>query len=119
MSRSTPPSKIFPERLKHARKLRGLSQVELANRSGLQSSAISHFETKARRPSFENLRRLADALDVTTDFLLGRVDDPQALGAADRLHRHIDELTADDKEFAEDMLEQLAKRAKARRQKEP
>jgi len=118
MSESTPPSEIFSERLKSARELRDLTQSELAKRSGLQASAISHFETKARKPSFDNLRRLADALDVTTDFLLGRADDPHALGAADRLHRHIDHLSTDDKEFAEDMLERLAKRAKSRRERE-
>ncbi len=118
MSESTPPSEIFSERLKSARELRDLTQSELAKRSGLQASAISHFETRARKPSFDNLKRLADALDVTTDFLLGRVDDPHALGAADTLHRHIDQLSADDKELAEDMLETLAKRAKSRRERE-
>ncbi len=118
MSESTPPSELFSERLKSARELRDLSQSELANRAGLQASAISHFETRARKPSFDNLKRLADALDVTTDFLLGRVDDPHTLGAGDTLHRHIDQLSTDDKEFVEDMLERLAARAKSRRKTE-
>lgn len=117
MSESIPSSEIFLKRLKTARDLRDLSQSELAARSGLQASAISHFETGGRKPSFDNLKRLADALDVTTDFLLGRVDDPNALGAADRLHRHIDQLSVSDKEFAEDMLEKLAERSKLRREK--
>lgn len=116
MIESTIPSEIFAQRLKEARDLRGLSQTELANKTGLQPSAVSHFETKTRKPSFDNLRRLADALDVTTDYLLGRVNDPQALGAADELHRHINQLSAEDKEFAEDMLATLAARSKARRE---
>lgn len=62
----------FPQRLKEARDLRGLSQAELAQRSGLQPSAVSHFETGSRKPSFDNLLLLADVLEVTTDFLLGR-----------------------------------------------
>ncbi|MCW8916514.1 MAG: helix-turn-helix domain-containing protein [Magnetovibrio sp.] len=118
MTMSTPSSEIFAQRLKEARELRGLSQTELAKRSNLQPSAISHFETKTRRPSFENLRKLADALDVTTDYLLGRVDDAQALGAADKLHRHINELSIEDRSHAEDMLELLAKRARERRKQE-
>ena len=64
----------FPGRLKEARDLRGLSQAELAGRSGLQPSAVSHFETGGRKPSFDNLMLLADALQVTTDYLLGRTD---------------------------------------------
>ena len=104
-------------RLKQARSIKDISQSELADRAGLQVSAISHFETNARKPSFDNLRRLADALDVTTDYLLGRVDDPHALGAADRLHRHIDRLSDEDKDLAENLLASLAERAQAKRKK--
>ena len=79
MEESTRPSEVFPERLRTAREKRGLSQGDLANRARFQASAISHFETGTRKPSFDNLRRLADALEVTTDYLLGRVTDDQAL----------------------------------------
>ena len=72
MSLSSRPTDAFPERLKIARTRRELSQEGLAKRANLQPSAISHFETGTRKPSFDNLRRLADALEVTTDFLLGR-----------------------------------------------
>ena len=65
MSMSSPPSAVFPERLRKAREYRGLSQGELATKAALQPSAISHFETGARKPSFDNLRLLADTLDVT------------------------------------------------------
>jgi len=64
----------FSDRLKSARDLRGLSQAELAQKAGLQPSAISHFETGGRKPSFDNLLLLADVLQVTTDFLLGRTE---------------------------------------------
>ena len=115
MSKSTLPSDIFPERLREARELRGFSQGQLADRSGLQSSAISHFETKKRKPSFDNLRKLADALDVTTDFLLGRVDNVRSIGSSDQLNRHIDNLSDSDQEIATKMLELLAKRNKAKK----
>jgi len=62
----------FPGRLKDARDARGLSQLDLAQKSGLQPSAISHFETGGRKPSFDNLQLLADVLEVSTDYLLGR-----------------------------------------------
>lgn len=114
---STRPNYVFPERLRAAREKRGLNQGDLAKRAGLQGSAISHFETGARKPSFDNLRRLADALDVTTDYLLGRVTDTKALAGADRLHRHLDRLTTDDREIAEGFLKLLGDKAKDRTKK--
>ncbi len=117
MKKSTPSADVFSKRLRTAREKRGLSQGELAKRAGLQASAISHFETGTRKPSFDNLRRLADALEVTTDFLLGRVTDANALAGADKLHRHLDRLTSDDREIAEGFLELLAEKAKKRTRK--
>ena len=108
MKESTPPSKVFPDRLRCAREYRGLTQGELADRSGLQPSAISHFETGARKPSFDNLRLLADTLDVTTDYLLGRVVDFKDLAGADQLHRHYDSLQEPDRKFADELITLLA-----------
>ncbi len=70
MTESSPQTEIFSGRLKAARAKRDLSQEGLAKLANLQASAISHFETGTRKPSFDNLRRLADALEVTTDFVL-------------------------------------------------
>jgi transcriptional regulator with XRE-family HTH domain len=81
----------------------------------LQPSAISHFETGSRKPSFDNLRRLADALSVTTDYLIGRVDEMEAVATdvatADRMHRHLNQLTGEDLDFAELFLQSLADKA--------
>ena len=78
------PSDAFKDRLRIAREtLRGMSQVELAKATGLPPSSIAHFEGGGRKPSFDNLRKLANALNVTTDYLLGRVDEPDMAQAAD------------------------------------
>ena len=112
MSGSTPPSTIFPERLRAAREYRGLTQGDLAVRAQLQPSAISHFETGSRKPSFDNLRLLADTLDVTTDYLLGRVAEFKDLAGADKLHRHYGNLHEDDRRFADDLITHLASKAR-------
>lgn len=105
-------SQSFSGRLKAARELRGITQYELAGEAGLQPSAVSHFETGSRKPSFDNLRRLADALEVTIDYLLGRVDDFKGVGPrTDRLHRHIEKLSDSDRQIAEEILKSLAKRS--------
>jgi len=77
----------------------------------MSASTISHFETGTRKPSFDNLRRLADALDVTTDYLLGRVKELDGLAGADRLHRHYDRLSSEDRDVADSVLETLARKA--------
>lgn len=111
---SLSPSAVFPERLRKAREYRGLNQAELAQKAGMQPSAISHFETGNRKPSFDNLRILADSLDVTTDYLLGRVDEFKAIAGADRLHRHYESLQGSDRKMADELIDMLAKRAEAK-----
>lgn len=105
----------FPERLLDARNMRGLSQEELAKRAKLQPSAISHFETGSRKPSFDNLKRLADALEVTSDYLLGRTNDPNTVMDDDPLYRNYENLTTEERELARDFMESLAKRSRERR----
>ena len=110
MIRELLPSQTFPGRLKTVRDLRGLDQARLAEKSGLPPSSISHFEAGSRRPSFENLHRLANALDVTTDYLLGRVDDPEAYAEADPLYRDFKNLSAADRDLAQSFMKMLSTR---------
>lgn len=110
------PTEIFKIRLRTARdELRRLSQSALAEKAGLPASSIAHFEAGSRKPSFDNLRRLADALDVTTDYLIGRVDDPAVSQAADPLFRHVSKLNDESRDIAKDFLEMLANREKDKR----
>ena len=115
MKKSTRPTEIFSFRLRAAREKRDLSQGDLAKRAGLQPSAVSHFETGSRKPSFDNLRRLADALKVSTDYLLGRVSEEEALAGADTFFRHLDRLTSEDRDMAENFLEFLAEKGRKSR----
>ncbi len=113
---SIDPAEVFPRRLRDAREQRGLTQGDLAKRCGLQPSAVSHFETGTRKPSFDNLRRLADALEITTDYLLGRVEDFRALSGADQLHRHFSAMTSADRSVAEQMMALLAEKANLKKE---
>lgn len=115
MTNEPKPSELFPERLRAARDLRGWSQSELGSRAGMPSSSIAHFEAGARKPSFDNLRRLANALAVTTDYLLGRVAEVDIARDADPLFRDVGRLSGHDRELARDFLDLLAKRDAAKR----
>ncbi len=65
------------DRLRTFREQKGWSQRELARRSGLGLSQIHNYEAGKSDPSSSNLKSMADSLDVSTDFLLGRTDDPR------------------------------------------
>lgn len=106
---------LFSQRLLGLRERLGYSQKELASRAGLQATAVSHFETGTRKPSFDNLRRLADALETTIDYLMGRTDNPTvAIAEGDQLFRDYHNLTAQEREIARDFMATLAKKSKAR-----
>lgn len=108
MSEAPSPADVFSQRLQSARDARDLSQQDLARKTGLPASSISHFEGGGRKPSFDNLHKLADALNVTTDYLLGRSEETAAVSAASRLHRHLEKLSGRDLEMAERFIEVLA-----------
>ena len=76
-----PRPSVFGDRLLAARSRRGMSQSGVAKETGLPPAVISHFETGVRQfPSADTLVKLADALKVSSDYLLGRVDDMSPRG---------------------------------------
>lgn len=60
-----------------------LTQEELALRSGLHQRWISNVETGKRNPSYGSLRRLADALELSTADLIARAEAIESGGAID------------------------------------
>ena len=64
--------KDLPRNLRQLREMRGLTQAELGSRADMGAASVSHFETGQRIPSLESVIRLADALNVSVDALLGR-----------------------------------------------
>jgi len=59
------------EKLKMLRKEMGLTQTQVAARTGVVVSAVSAYESGMRYPSYKVLIKLAALYHVSTDFLLG------------------------------------------------
>jgi len=57
-------AKIFAENVANYRKRKGLSQYDLAQRSGISRTMISHYEREGMLPPAKRLQALADSLDV-------------------------------------------------------
>ena len=65
----------FGARLRSAREQMGLTRDDLAKQIQIQYSALSKYESSAREPDFETLVLLANALRVSTDYILGCTED--------------------------------------------
>lgn len=66
---------ILANNLRMLRKELKLSQTEVAEKLGLGYYTLGKWEQGRAEPSANDLVRLADFFKVSTDFLLGRVDD--------------------------------------------
>lgn len=64
--------KMFEKRLREVRKSKKTTQKELAEQIGIKKNSYSDWENGKTEPSFENLVKLADLLDVSLDWLFGR-----------------------------------------------
>lgn len=60
----------FGEKLKEARKEAGLSQEQFAEKMNVSRSAIAKWETDKGMPDVNNLKVMAQLLDVSVDYLL-------------------------------------------------
>ena len=57
------------QRIQQARKALGLSQRELGEQLGVSGAMVGQYENDLRNPKRETLQRIADALDVSVDWL--------------------------------------------------
>lgn len=62
---------LFGTRLKELREIQGISQMELARKTGLSQSAIAKWELNKTEPSASAIITLAKFFNETTDYILG------------------------------------------------
>lgn len=65
----------FPERLTLQRKKKGFTQKVLAKNVGVEPNTVYKWESGLASPSNASMKRLAFALDTSTDYLMGETDD--------------------------------------------
>jgi transcriptional regulator with XRE-family HTH domain len=69
---------MIKNQLKKAREQRKLTQEDLARKVNVTKGTISNYENGHSTPSNDMLNTLADVLNTTTDYLLGREDSVSA-----------------------------------------
>ena len=70
---STPVYKIegLGKRIKELREKQGMKQMDLAELTNIGRSSIGSYEIESETPTYVNLIKLAETLNVSTDYLLG------------------------------------------------
>lgn len=64
-------------RMKELREAKGLTQLQMQMLTGIDQSDYSKLETGKRYFTYEQLRRIALALDTSMDYLAELTDDPR------------------------------------------
>ncbi len=91
------------QRIMERRKKMGMTQEELAERSGLTTQFVSYAESGKRASRPENLMRIAAVLGVSTDYLLtGDIIDKDKLLLSDKL----DKLDAEEVRIVESIIDE-------------
>jgi len=67
---------FFSKRVKELRKARKMTQRQMADALGITERSYQRYEAESN-PNNETLIKLADYFDVSTDYLLGRSDNPK------------------------------------------
>ena len=84
-------TEIFISRLDQARKEKGLTQRELANRVGVTEVSMSRYVNGARVPKGPIVVNIAKALGVSVDYLVGTSSVKKRQTNADRIRNMSDE----------------------------
>ncbi|MCP4278303.1 MAG: helix-turn-helix transcriptional regulator [Gammaproteobacteria bacterium] len=108
-------NRVFANRLLALRKQRGWSQPTLAKKVGTSGAIIGRYERGEITPSIGVARKLAEALEVTLDYLVG---DNELNGIQDKAMldrwQSLETLKPDDRERILYVIDSLMRDAKTR-----
>lgn len=62
---------MLNEQIRELRNIRGINQIQLANKLGVTKQSVSNWENDNILPSIEMLVKIANFFEVSTDYLLG------------------------------------------------
>jgi transcriptional regulator with XRE-family HTH domain len=104
-------SKIITE----CRKNKDLSQADLADASGVSREMISKYERGEAVPSLDAAKKMADALEITLDYLVGEGTNSKLDKKTLKRLQELEHLEEDKKQMLFDMIDMYIRDAKARK----
>jgi transcriptional regulator with XRE-family HTH domain len=115
-----PNASAIGRRIKEAREKLGFNQARLATEADITPAAISQIESGDRTPSTPILRRLATALQVSADYLLGSTDKSELKDmlqdqSVQKFFRGFQDLNETDKQFIQKQIDLLRSQSKSKK----
>ena len=110
--------KMLAENLRNLRRKKGYTQSQLAELSGVSRRIVVHYENYVRKPVYENVQKMADALGVSIDELIGKTESRKAKKQDDASYkimkkvRIIEKLPLRDQNMIFNLITSLAKKNK-------
>ncbi|MGB4658659.1 MAG: helix-turn-helix transcriptional regulator [Mobilitalea sp.] len=68
------------DRIQNLRKMKGISQEELADKVGVSRQAVSKWESEQSSPDLDKIIIMSDYFEVTTDYILKGIEPPKQAG---------------------------------------
>lgn len=68
---------MYFQRLRDLREDKDMKQVEIADMLGIQQTVYSRYERGFQNIPIEHLLKLADFYNVSTEYILGRTNNPK------------------------------------------
>ncbi len=101
----------FGKRLSEVRKAKKLSQDEVGKKVGAHGAVIGRYERDEVKPSIEMATQLAEALQVSLDYLVGATDTLLETSVVNRI-LDIQKLKDNDKQHVFALLDAFLKQTK-------
>ena len=97
------------------RKIKGISQTDLANSIKASREAIGKYERNEAMPSVETAKKIADVFEVTLDFLIDESANASFDKQTVKRLKDIEHLNDDDRKTLFSMMDAFLRDAKARK----
>ena len=105
----------FGKRLTEVRKLRKLSQDELGKKVEVHGAVIGRYERDEVKPSIEVAAKIADALEVSLDYLVGEGVNSKFDKSTLKRIEEIQQLEEDKKKTLFDVIDTFIRESKGRK----
>ena len=105
----------LPARLITLRKDRGLTQQQMADTIGIHVNSLKKYESGQAQPSLDVLKKIALALNVSTDFLLFEEHERDPSDELALQFEAVSQLPGEEQRVVKEVLESLIIKYQARR----
>lgn len=98
---------MLGDRIKEARKAKGLKQEELADLIGAKNTSVSGWENNEHRPSIDLITKMSEVLEVKVSWLLEENEKPDNTKVLNYLIEGLEQLPEEAKREIDNMIDYI------------